>query len=213
MARQLVIILGLGRFGLALGEELVATGVEVLGVDKSEAQVMKAEKFTHTVIADATDIEALKQLGVREAEHVIVGIGEDMSASLLTVNNLNDLGVVGVWAKADSDAHAKILKALGVDNLIRPEFSSGRRLAHMISGYAEDYAEFDADYAMMKVAAPRWIYGLDIAVAEPDIVAIKRSGLQFRPTVPGDVILPGDILIIAGDVRTLEQFCKKRCKS
>ncbi|MBV7281925.1 MULTISPECIES: TrkA family potassium uptake protein [Corynebacterium] len=210
MAKQRVVILGLGRFGLALGEELVASGVDVVGVDISERALKEAEKLTHSVIADATDIEALKQLGVLDAEHVIVGIGEDMSASLLTVNNLKELGVTGVWAKADSKAHATILRSMGVNNLIRPGFSTGKRLAHVISGHAEDYIEFDVDYAMVKLAAPRWLHGHQVAEAEPDIVALKRSGRSFRPTVPDDVIGPDDILIAAGPVKTLERFCERR---
>lgn len=206
MAKQSVVILGLGRFGLSLGQELVETGVEVLGVDSSERAVMAAENLTHTVIADVTDKEALKQLGVRDADHVIIGIGEDMSASLLAVNNLKDLGAITIWAKAASDDHAKILRALGVANVIQPEASAGRRLAHVISGHAEDYIEFDPDYAMSKLAVPSSAHGKGVEDLDVDIVAIKHSGKRFRPTQPDDVILPNDIVIAAGPVKALERF-------
>ena len=113
-----VVIIGLGRFGMALGEELVQSGVEVLGIDVDEAVVAKAAPLlTHAVIAETTDQDVLRQLGVQDAHRVVIGIGSDMGASLLTASAVMDLGVPNVWAKADNQQHAKILTQIGVHHV------------------------------------------------------------------------------------------------
>jgi hypothetical protein len=59
-----ILVVGLGRFGSALAQELVALGFEVLGVDGSARRVQEqAEHLTHVVEADTTDPAVLRQLG------------------------------------------------------------------------------------------------------------------------------------------------------
>ncbi|WP_455006697.1 potassium channel family protein, partial [Corynebacterium propinquum] len=145
---------------MALGEELVQSGVEVLGIDVDEAVVTKAASLlTHAVVAETTDQEALRQLGVHDAHRVVIGIGSDMGASLLTASAVMDLGVPNVWAKADNQQQAKILTQIGVHHVVRPERDTGRRVAHLIAGHVQEYIEFDSDFAMAKLAPPLWMHG------------------------------------------------------
>ncbi|PRQ11494.1 potassium transporter [Corynebacterium sp. 13CS0277] len=205
-----VVVLGLGRFGLALGEELVHSGVEVLGVDADESIVSKAAPLlTHVAVADTTNVDALKQLSVHEAPRVVIGIGSDMGASLLTASAVVvDLKVPNVWAKADNLSHAKILSRIGVHHVIRPERDTGRRVAHLISGRVEEYVEFDRDFAMVKLAPPMSLIGQPAshAPAEVRIMAIRSGKGSFRPASPEDIIQSGDLIIAAGRVQDLERF-------
>lgn len=202
-----VIILGLGRFGLALGEELVHSGVEVLGVDSDENIVSAAAQvLTHVVTADTTNIEALKQLSVHEAQRVVIAIGSDMGASVLTASAVIDLGVSSVWAKADNNSHAKILNKIGVHHVVRPERDTGRRVAHLMSGRLEEYIEFARDFAMVKLAPPVSTIGKPIEQCPVSIVAIKPAEGVFSLPEPGTVLQPGDLVIAAGPVRELEKF-------
>ncbi len=206
-----VVILGMGRFGQALGEELVAGGIEVLCVDHREKVVQElSSTFDHVVTADTTMPEVLKQLGVDEAERVVIAIGSDIEASLLTASALVDMGVPMIWAKADNQAHAKILGQIGVHHVIRPEADTGRRIAHLIGGKVQDFLEFDRDYAVGKVAPP--IHCLDKTVAEINqsapitVVAVQKRGQRFRPALADDRISAGDLLIVSGAIRQLEAF-------
>lgn len=117
-----VVVLGLGRFGASLAEELTWHGAEVLGMDSDARPVQECSGFlTDSAIGDTTDRETLIQFGVHEVERVVLGIGSDLESSILTASNLVDLGVKNIWAKADSDAHAKILTQIGVHQVVRPE--------------------------------------------------------------------------------------------
>lgn len=203
-----VVILGLGRFGMALGEELVHSGIEVLGVDSSESVVNAAAKIlTYAAMADTTNEEALRQLSVDEASRVVIGIGSDMGASLLTATTVIDLNVPSIWAKALNNSHAKILSQIGVHHIIRPEQDTGRRVAHLMNGRVQEYAEFDRDYAIVKVAPPVSILGKRVhEVDRIQIIAVRPSNGMFRPAKPEMILQAGDLVLAAGHPDELEQF-------
>ena len=97
-------IIGLGRFGASLALELMEQGYEVLGIDRNEEVVEDMSELTHTVVADATDEEVLKSLGIRNFDCGIVAIGNDIQMSILSAILLKELGVTMVVAKAISVA-------------------------------------------------------------------------------------------------------------
>ncbi|WP_236684333.1 potassium channel family protein [Corynebacterium epidermidicanis] len=196
---------------MALGEELVHSGVEVLGIDVSEAVVTKAAPLlTHAVIAETTSAEALRQLGVQDAQRVVIGIGSDMGASLLTASAVMDLDVPSVWAKADNAQHAKILTQIGVHHVVRPERDTGRRIAHLIAGHLQEYIEFDRDFAMAKMAPPVDMHGRKIEQCPRgiNIVAVRSADGRFATPAPGYVLRSGDLVIAAGRVKDLDKFAE-----
>jgi trk system potassium uptake protein TrkA len=115
-------VLGLGRFGASLALELVRRGSEVLGVDSKPRVVQQfADDLTHTAVADTTDIEALRQLDVPDYQRAVVGIGNDLEASILTTAVLVDLQIPNIWAKAISRQHGRILERIGAHHVVLPE--------------------------------------------------------------------------------------------
>ncbi|WP_156229429.1 potassium channel family protein [Corynebacterium comes] len=208
-----VYILGLGRFGRALGEELIDSGVEVLGADSDPRIVQElAGTFDHVVTADTTNPEVLRQLGVAEATRVVIAIGRHIEASLLTASAVMEMGVPSVWAKADNLAHAKILGQIGVHHVIRPEADTGRRVAHLMGGRLEDYLEFERGFAVAKIAPP--VGALQRTVGEingrrgnaVEILAVRPRDGQFRRAETEDILRAGDVVIVAGQVTAIEEF-------
>lgn len=208
-----VFILGLGRFGRALGAELIAGGVEVLGVDADSKIVQEVcATFDHVVTADTTNPEVLRQLGIEESSRVVIAIGRKIENSLLTASAVVDMNVASVWAKADNDAHAKILRQIGVHHVIRPEADSGRRVAHLMGGRLQDYLEFDRDFAVAKIAPP--VSVLDRTVEDIhtrtkgkiQILALRDPDGCFHRAENGDVVRPGSLIIVAGRVSMIEDF-------
>jgi trk system potassium uptake protein TrkA len=119
--RQFAVI-GLGRFGTSLARRLAEMGREVLVIDNSEERIQDvSDVVTQAVRVDATDEEALKALGIRNFDVVIVAIGEDIQASIMVTLILKDLGVKCVIAKALNELHRMVLEKLGADKVIFPE--------------------------------------------------------------------------------------------
>ncbi len=208
-----VAVIGLGRFGRSLALELEAGGSEVLGIDANPDIVQSlAGSLTHVVAADSTRDEVLRQLSVHEFEQVVVGIGTDIEASILTTSLVLGFGVPNVCAKAISTPHGRILKQLGVGHVVYPEHDMGRRVAHLVRGKMLDYVEFEDNFAFAKTTPPADVIGRplgELAMGERYgviIVAVKRRGDEFTHTTRDTVLERGDIIIAAGQAANTERF-------
>ncbi|MPY79973.1 MAG: TrkA family potassium uptake protein [Actinophytocola sp.] len=208
-------IIGLGRFGGSLALELARQHTDVLAIDSSPKLVDKyAEDLTHAVVADSTDEDALKQLGVHQFRRAVVAIGADLEASILTTSVLADFGIPNIWAKALSRQHARILERVGAHHVVLPEHDMGERVAHLVMGRMLDYIEFEDDYAMVKTVAPAEAVGRPLAESELrskygiTVVSIKRRGEGFTYATAETVVRRGDLLIVAGKATDTERFAE-----
>ena len=131
MAKKVQVgIIGLGKFGLALGKALVDLGHEVLGLDDSEDKVKKAHTILTSVYrADATNKATLEQLGMAELDHVVISVGGSMESSLLIALYFKELGLENLWVKAINEDHEKLLRMLGVEHVVIPERYAAQLLA------------------------------------------------------------------------------------
>ena len=211
--RTPVAVIGLGRFGKSLALELVEDGVEVLGIDTDPKVVQSlAGRLTHMVEADSTDEDAMRQLSVHEFDRAVIGIGNDLEASILSASVLLSLGVPNIWAKAISESHARILGQIGVHHVIRPEHDMGKRVAHLVRGRMLDYIEFDDGFAIVKTRPPRSLFDLPLGESRPrskygiTIVGVKRSGQDFTHATPDTVVVEGDLIIVSGPREKVERF-------
>ncbi|WP_256934176.1 TrkA family potassium uptake protein [Microbacterium sp. BF1] len=117
-----VAVIGLGRFGTSLALELMSSGTEVLGIDADEDIVQSLNgELTQVVRADSTRLDVLQQLAVGEFDRVVLAIGNDITASILTASLLLQLQVPVIWAKAVDEQHGAVLEQLGVHRVIYPE--------------------------------------------------------------------------------------------
>ena len=162
-----VAILGLGRFGTSLALELMKEEIEVLAVDSDQRIVESlAGQLTQVVSADTTSEEALRQLSVHEFYRVVIAVGNNLEASILTATVCLGFETPEIWAKAISEPHAKILSQLGVHHIVRPEHDMGKRVAHLVAGRMLDYMEFDDGYALVKTTPPAAIVGQPLSKTE-----------------------------------------------
>jgi trk system potassium uptake protein TrkA len=208
-----VVVIGLGRFGGQVAESLVRLGHEVLGVDEDARIVQEwADRLTHVVQADCTDNDALRQLGVPDFTRAVVGIGNDIEASVLTVLALTEVGVEEIWAKAISAKHGKILRSVGARHVIYPEAAMGDRVAHLITSKMIDFIEFDDGFAIAKVRAPAEYAGRTLADLGlrtrygVTVVGVKRPGEDFVYALPDTAVPDGALLIVAGTTDKVQRF-------
>lgn len=210
---EIVVVIGLGRFGLAVAQQLQRLGHEVLAIEHDANLVQAAAgEFTHVVSADATDPEALRQLGVPEVGHVVVAIGDNVQASILATATLSDLGVPDIWAKALTLQHASILERVGAHHVVFPEGDMGERVAHRVTGRMLEYVQIDESFALVETRVPASLTGRTLLESgirndhRVNVVAIKQPGSTFTHPMPDTLLEPGSLLLVAGDPVNVERF-------
>lgn len=204
-------VIGMGRFGSAVAQELMAEGTEVLCVDSDPAVVQRlAGTFERIVSADTTDPEALHQLGAAAFRRVVVGIGDNLEMSILTTSLLSDLGIPEIWAKALSDQHARILARVGAHHVVLPDQEVGLRVAHLVQDSVEDYFAVDGQLVMVKTKLPQEFVGVALnqlgkSSRGVSVVAVRPADAQnFVPAAPDMVLTAGDTVLLMGSPAALK---------
>ena len=140
-----IAVFGIGRFGRSLALTLSESGADVMAVDGDESVIEKiADKVTYAITADLKSAEAIQALGREEMDAVVVAMGSDLKASIMSVMVSKELGVPFVMAKAADDRMGAILTKVGADKIIYPEEETGIRTARVLA--SDTFAElFDID--------------------------------------------------------------------
>ncbi|MDO3702690.1 TrkA family potassium uptake protein [Micromonospora sp. C28SCA-DRY-2] len=208
-----ILVIGLGRFGGYLAESLTQLGHEVLAVDRNPDLVQRwSDQLDRVVQADATEEDALRQLGASDFQSAVVAIGASVEASVLAVLALVELGGPQVWARATSTKHAKILASVGAHHVIFPEAETGERVAHLIVSKMLNFIEFGEDFAIAKVRAPESLAGRSLAEVRPAerhgvrVVGVQLPGERFHYATDDTVVLPGSTLIVEGSIDQVQRF-------
>jgi trk system potassium uptake protein TrkA len=213
MAKKSFAVIGMGRFGQSVVEELIKREVDVLVIDRDPERIAKMSKIaTHAVTLDTTDIQALKEVGISSIDHVVVAIGKDLQSSILTTLILKDIGVARVTVKVQDQNHAKVVSKLGADEIIQPEQQSGKRLASkIVSDNVLEFIDLNESHSFIVVhVTPKiidsTIINLDVRNRfKINVVAIRRNGDIIIPSAD-DVLEERDQLLLVGNNDDLEKF-------
>lgn len=212
-----VLLIGLGMFGQALGENLLKMGDDVMIVDRNEDVINTlAPKYTGALIANCMNIENLKSLDIPSYDACVVAIGDDFQSSLEITSNLKDLGAQYVVSKANTEIQRKFLFRVGADEVIYPNHDIAEKLAVKLNAKrVYDYIELDREHAIFEIEVPkRWV-GLNIVSADPrkkhglNILTIKK-GNSFTPSPgPDYVFQDGDHMLVFGNTERIIEFTNK----
>lgn len=207
-------VFGLGRYGIAVAQELAKSGAEVLAVDIDDSVVNGvAAEIPFCKCADITDAEVIKQLGVSNIDVVIVAMASNLEASVMAVTLCKEAGVETVIAKCGNEMHKKILSRVGADRVVFPENESGMRLAkNLLSSGFVDVIELSKDVCMVDMDIPKEWVGkslLELNVRKKygiNVVAMRKDGnvqVDVDPALP----LTKDIsLIVIANTEKLEKL-------
>ena len=207
-------VIGLGRFGSTAACELQQLDNHITGIDLDEKEVEKvSERLTYSVILDSTDKRALEELNIADYDGVLVAIGENLEASLVTVINLIDLNVQNIWVKAKNEAHALMLEALGVEHIIRPEHDMGIRIAQAMNyPMIKQSIPLGNNHFLVKLLIEN--SGLTVnsllgKYPHLQLVSIIRRQEEIIRHFSDDFpLLPADRLLIIGSLTDLKQLAK-----
>lgn len=223
------IVLGLGNFGKSLAIRLTELGHEVIGVDNSLTRVeLLKEKITHTVCMDTTDADAMDSLPLRDAHAVIVAIGEDEGASLLTTALLKQLQVKRIIGRIVSELQRTVLEAMQIAEYIMPEEDAADRLAIRLDNIdIVDSFKISDDYSIIETKVPPKYVGMtlkdanltnryrvivlttikEVEQAEDGKLRIEKhaSGIATSDTR----LEQNDILVLFGNSRDINRLIQK----
>lgn len=207
-------VIGLGRFGSSIVQELRELDANVLAIDKDEDVVNEYKDIvTEAVIGNTTDEAVLRSVGITNFDHVIVAIGENIQSSILTTLILKDLGVEKVTVKAQNEYHGRVLEKIGADHVIHPERDIGRLLAHrIVSSHTLDILEISDEHSIVEFKTTKKLNNKSILNLgfrekyEVSILAIKRGDQIIVNPDPVIKLMSDDVLILIGKDTDLSRF-------
>jgi trk system potassium uptake protein len=224
------IIIGLGNFGTALGEKLTQMGHEVIGVDNRMGKVEALkERLTHTICLNCTDNQAVDSLPLRDTDAIIVAIGEDEGANLMTTALMKQLKVKRLISRAISPLHETILAAMGVDEIVHPEEETAIRWAKKltINGVIDSF-ELTGHYNIVEAKIPkRYIgktleevgllrnYGVLVlttiaVVEEKSLIGKSKKVTKVNEVATSKTVLrEGEIMVLYGDISDIQDLLRE----
>jgi trk system potassium uptake protein TrkA len=209
-------VIGLGSFGSNIAKTLYEKGNEVLAVDDNKEKIEEVKNFvSHAVHMDAADKENLQALGIKDMDVVVVSLGPEMEASILTVLYLNEIETKRIVAKALTEDHAKILESVGATEVIYPEKDMAIKTALKLSApNVLEYLPLISGFGIQEIAPPEKFIGKNLRELDLrnkygiQVIAIKELIPEKTTFVPkADFVLKdSDILVIMGEDKQLEKI-------
>jgi trk system potassium uptake protein TrkA len=151
------IVIGLGYFGATLSEKLSILGNEVIGVDKEMRKVESIkDKIAHAICMDCSDQVAVSSLPLKDADVVIVAIGEDQGAGIMITALLKQLKVKRLISRSVSPLQKNVLRAMGVDEIIHPEEETAERWSNKLNmTSAIDSLVLNKNFSLIETKVPQ----------------------------------------------------------
>ncbi len=211
-----VLLIGLGKFGRHIANELVARGNEILCVDQNEDRVNAILSVaTSAIIGDTTNTDFVSSLGVKNFDTCIVAIGDNFQSSLETTALLKDLGAKRIIARACNDVHEKFLLRNGADQVIYPEKQLAVWTAiRCTSDNILDYIQLDDEYSIFEVAVPRGWNGKTVLQLDVrkrynlNILGIRQENKINMNITPDTTLCSGQSVLVLGNARDVQRCFK-----
>ncbi len=172
-----------------------------------------------TLLEGLTELRDLAFLGagLTDFRRVVVGIGADLEASILTTALVAEMGIPGIWAKVMSAQHATILGRIDAHHVVFPEHESGERVAHLVSGRLLDWVELDPQWVFAKTKPPRELVGIPLGESglrkrhRVTVVSVQPENAGTYTHAGMDTVLTyGATIVIAGRPADVERFVERK---
>jgi trk system potassium uptake protein TrkA len=211
-------VIGLGQFGSAIAKKLAEKGAEILAIDSDPDKVESIRDYvTYGVTLDATSRPALESQNIADMDAVVVSIGQNFECTMLTVVQLQSLGVKRLMARAQGETQRRILTKLGVEEILSPEEEVGKNVAErLITPGMLMAVQLPDNYEIVEVEAPKSTVGRsleDIGLAKKYKLSLvtllrKTNGDHHIMGVPDQetVVEPNDLMVVFGTTKDVERF-------
>lgn len=214
-------VIGMGRFGSALTKTLYEQGNDVLAIDLNPDVVNSIANYcTHAAVADGSDEQALKALGITNFDAVIICVGGNMQASIMATLACKELGVPFIVCKANNEKHKNVLQKVGADYVVVPEVDMARKVAVKItSPHLNDVMSLTQNFNIAETdISSVWnehtLMELDFRRKYDVIVLLVKRGETVITSPNGDFkLMAGDSLVVGGSKDSIQKFIEKLANS
>ncbi len=211
-----IAVVGLGKFGFYIAKNLSRQNYKVIAVDTNEQRVQEiSEYLENAYILDSTNKSALEDAGIVNLDTVIVSIGENIEASILTVMALKDLGNDNIIAKAITTIHGEILAKIGVSKVIHPEKVAGRMLLHnLVDNMTVEKIDLSNSMRILKLKLPDKYISTSLThiidlMDNVKLIAYKTDSNWTININQNHIIKKDDLFTFLGDSKVIEDFYSK----
>lgn len=221
------IVFGLGNFGSTLAVRLTGLGHEVFGVDsRIEIAEQYKDRITHTISLDSSKPASMNSLPIKEADFVVVAIGEDVGASILTTALLKQQKAKKIVARAINPLHKTVLSSIGIETIFNPEELAAEMFAKQLEmkGVVESF-DLSEDCSILEIEVPERYLGRNIGsidfndVYDLKLIALKRFeekknilGMISRRSMIEHhleaeyILTKNDILVMMGEIKNFQKM-------
>lgn len=217
--RKKILVIGVGRFGSALIQELHKSKHDIIAIDTDEKRLEEVNDYVvYSVVGDAKEKDVLVELDVTQFDTIAVAIGTDFEASVLITKRLKDLQCEFVICKAMDKQMGEILQAVGASKIVYPEKEAGVRTAKSLlhKGLIE-YIEISEDVSGIEVEVPSLFYGKSLSHLDfarkygLNVALILRNKKPLLSNIASVEFEVGDYFLLIGDNRKINNFKEKFC--
>lgn len=219
-------VIGLGVFGNSIARTLAERGAEVLAIDNDTEHVDAIkDEVAYAVSLDATDIRALEAQNVQDMDAVVIAMGQDFEAVLITAANLQELNIKRIIARASNKQQRRILEKMGVQEVLSPEGEVGKTVAErLLQPSIRTFLPLPDNYEIVEINTPKGIANKSLAKISLrekynlNLITIKRFFEEIQDGKPTEVehiigvpkadtvIYATDILILIGKKQDIKRF-------
>ena len=217
-------VIGLGDFGRAAAIGLARAGAEVIAIDRNMDRLNRVkDEVAMAIRMDATHRDALEAQQIDKADVLVAAIGQNFEAQVLVVVHARTMGIKRIVARAITEDHRRVLKAVGASEVFNLEEEAARNMVQRLTiSNIRNYFELADGFSLVEVEAPASTVGHSLRELDlrqrfrVNLVAIKRMAVgpdgasvvkEFKAVpMPEDFIQPKDVLAVAGSVLDLARF-------
>jgi trk system potassium uptake protein TrkA len=213
-----IAVIGLGKFGFYIAKSLSKLNITVIAVDSDEEKVQAISQYIdNAFVLNSTSKIALEEVGIYNLDTVIVSIGENIEASILTVMALKDLNNKNIIAKAINPTHGEILSKIGAFKVIYPEETAGKILVkQLIENIKVEEIELCNNLKILKIIADETMVDESLYYLESLNKAVKIIALNNETFCSGNYdskykIKRNDVIVLLGENKEIEKMYKDLC--
>ena len=208
-----VAVLGLGKYGKSLAENLYMMGADVLAVDKDKELINEfAGKCTSAVCANLENEDEVEALGLKNMDIVVCAPG-NLAAAIMSVAVAKEKGVPLIVAKTSSDRMSSILLKIGVDKIIDPEGEGGMRSARiLLSKSFKDFLEVDSNmYIVEMYVKDEWVGKnlIELGLRQKhrmNVIAVRKKDQKWGFSSPNEPLEKDMVLLIAMEKKDVNKW-------